>query len=121
MSPLGKLTLALIGLRLLGIDGLLLGLFIGHMFVDKTYVIRNIEKQLNHLDDIIRIKLPYKYYKYYNRLDGNIWGKIWCGIVGLLLFGFIGFVLLFVVGHFIFDMPQNTKIRKIKKNIDHFF
>lgn len=90
MSPLGKLTLALIGLRLLGIDGLLLGLFIGHMFVDKTYVIRNIEKQLNHLDDIIRIKLPYKYYKYYNRLDGNIWGKIWCGIVGLLLFGFIG-------------------------------
>ena len=62
MSPLGKLTFALIGLKLFGIDGLLFGLFIGHMFIDKTYVIRNIEKYLNHLDDIIRIKLPYKYY-----------------------------------------------------------
>lgn len=121
MSPLGKLTLALIGFKLFGLDGLLVGLFVGHMFIDKTYVIRNIEKQINHLDDIIRIKLPYKYYKYYNRLDGNIWGKIWCGLLGLILFGIIGFVLMFVVGQVVFDMPKNTKVRKIKKNIDHFF
>ncbi len=121
MSPLGKLTLALIGFKLFGLDGLLLGLFLGHMFIDKTYVIRNIEKQINSLDDIIRIKLPYKYYKYYNRLDGNIWGKIWCGLLGLVLFGVIGFALMFVVGHMVFDMPQNTKIRKVKKKIDHFF
>lgn len=121
MSPLGKLTLALIGFKLFGLDGLFVGLFVGHMFIDKTYVIRNIEKQINHLDDIIRIKLPYKYYKYYNRLDGNIWGKIWCGLLGLILFGLIGFVLMFVVGQVVFDMPKNTKVRKIKKNIDHFF
>ena len=61
MSPLGKLTLALIGFKLFGLDGLLVGLFLGHMFIDKTYIIRNIEKQINSLDDIIRIKLPYKY------------------------------------------------------------
>ena len=121
MSPLGKLTLALIGFKLFGIDGLLLGLFLGHMFIDKTYVIRNIEKQINSLDDIIRIKLPYKYYKYYNRLDGNIWGKIWCGLMGLILFGVIGLTLMFVVGHVVFDTPQNIKIRKVKKKIDHFF
>lgn len=121
MSPLGKLTLALIGFKIFGLDGLLIGLFIGHMFIDKTYVIRNIEKQISHMDDIIRIKLPYKYYKYYNRLDGNIWGKIWCGLLGLVLFGFIGFVLMLVGGHVVFDMPKNTKIRKVKKKIDHFF
>ncbi|MBE6454349.1 MAG: hypothetical protein E7004_02190 [Alphaproteobacteria bacterium] len=121
MSPLGKLTLALIGLRLFGLNGLLVGLFLGHMLIDKTYVIRNIEKQINHLDDIIRIKLPYKYYKYYNRLDGNIWGKIWFGLLGLILFGLIGFILLFIAGQFIFDMPKNSKLRKIKKKTDHFF
>ena len=121
MSPLGKLTLALIGLRLLGLDGLLAGLFLGHIFIDKTYLIRNIEKRINTLDDIIRIKLPYKYYKYYNRLDGNIWGKAWFGLLGLLLFGITGFIMLFVFGHIVFDMPQNSKIRKIKKKTDHFF
>ena len=77
MSPLGKLTLALFGLKLFGADGFFIGLFLGHMFIDKTYAIRKIEKYISHLDDIIRVKLPYKYYRYYNRLDGNIWGKIW--------------------------------------------
>lgn len=121
MSPLGKLTFALFGLKLLGLDGLFVGLFLGHMLIDKTYVIRNIERQLNNLDDIIRIKLPYKYYKYYNRMDGNIWGKVWGFVVGLILFGLLGAVVLFGVGHIIFDMPANVKLRKIKKTVDHFF
>lgn len=98
MSPLGKLTLALIGLRLWGANGFFIGLFLGHMLIDKTYVIRNVEKQINRLDDQIRVKLPYKYYRYYNRLDGNIWGKIWGAILGTLLFGFWGFVLFFIAG-----------------------
>ena len=65
MSPLGKLTFALFGFKLFGANGLFIGLFLGHMLIDKTYVIRSIEKRLNSLDDIIRVKLPYKYYKYY--------------------------------------------------------
>ncbi|MBE6453612.1 MAG: hypothetical protein E7017_01845 [Alphaproteobacteria bacterium] len=121
MSPLGKLTLSLIGLRLFGVDGFFVGLFLGHMLIDKTYIIRNIEKQLSYLDDIIRIKLPYKYYRYYNRLDGNIWGKIWGAVLGSALFGFWGFIILFVVGQIVFDMPTNKDIRKVKKKIDHFF
>ena len=60
MSPLGKLTLALIGVRFLGLNGLLLGLFFGHMLVDKTLIIRRIEEKLNQIDDVIRVKLPYK-------------------------------------------------------------
>ena len=121
MSPLGKLTLSIIGLRLFGADGFFVGLFLGHMLIDKTYIIRNIEKQLSYLDDIIRIKLPYKYYRYYNRLDGNIWGKIWGAVLGSALFGFWGFIILFVVGQIVFDMPTNKDIRKVKKKIDHFF
>ncbi len=121
MSPLGKLTFALIGLRFLGIDGLLCGLFLGHMLVDKTYLIRKIEAFINHIDDQIRIKLPYKYYRYYNRIDGNVWGKIWGSVLGALLFGLWGFILLFIVGQVVFDMPENLKIRKMKKDVDHFF
>ena len=53
MSPLGKLTLALIGVRFFGLNGLLIGLFFGHMLVDKTFKIRKIERMLNHADDVI--------------------------------------------------------------------
>ena len=121
MSPLGKLTLALIGVRFFGLNGLLIGLFFGHMLVDKTFIIRKIERMLSHADDVIRLKLPYKYYRYYNRLDGNIWGKIWGAVLGALLFGLPGFILLFIVGQIVFDMPQNMDIRRVKKDTDHFF
>lgn len=121
MSPLGKLTLALIGLRLWGADGFFCGLFLGHMFIDKTFAIRKLEQEISRLDDYIRVKLPYKYYRYYNRIDGNIWGKIWGAILGALLFGFWGFILLFIVGQVVFDMPTNPDIRRVKKDTDHFF
>ena len=121
MSPLGKLTLALIGLRFWGADGFFCGLFLGHMFIDKTYAIRKLEQQMSRFDDYIRVRLPYKYYRYYNRIDGNILGKIWGAILGALLFGFWGFVILFIVGQVVFDMPANPDIRRAKKNVDHFF
>lgn len=121
MSPMGKLTLALIGLRFFGLNGLLLGVFLGHMFIDKTFVIRKVENLINQADDAIRVKLPYKYYRYYNRMDGNIWGKLWGAILGALLFGVWGFVFMFIIGSVVFDMPQNMNIRKMKKDTDHFF
>ena len=121
MSPLGKLTLALLGLKFFGADGLFCGLFLGHMLIDKTFIIRHLENALEKLDDIIRIKLPYKYYRYYNRLDGNIWGKLWGIIFGGLLYGFWGFVICFILGQLLFDMPKNPDIRRFKKKTDHFF
>ncbi len=121
MSPLGKLTFALIGLRFWGADGLFCGLFLGHMLIDKTYVIRRIEQQINRADDYIRVKLPYKYYRFYNQMDGNVWGKLWGLVLGLVLFGFLGMILLPIAGHFIFDMPNNADIRRAKKKTDHFF
>ena len=121
MSPLGKLTLALLGLKFFGADGLFCGLFLGHLLIDKTFIIRKLEDFLEQLDDIIRIKLPYKYYRYYNRLDGHIWGKLWGILLGGLLFGFFGFVICFVLGQLLFDMPKNPDIRRFKKKTDHFF
>ncbi|MCQ2741274.1 MAG: TerB family tellurite resistance protein [Alphaproteobacteria bacterium] len=121
MSPLGKLTLAMLGLKFFGANGLFLGLFLGHILIDKTFLIRWLENYMNHLDDIIRIKLPYNYYRYYNRLDGNIWGKLWGSIFGGLLYGFWGFVIFFILGQLLFDMPTNPDIRRFKKNTDHFF
>ena len=96
MSPLGKFTLALLGLRIFGASGFFWGLFLGHILIDRTKVIKNLEKQLSIVDDNIRLFLPYKYYRYYNVIDGNFWGKLWGLILGSILFGFHGFIVCFI-------------------------
>ena len=96
MSPLGKFTLALLGLRFFGAEGFFIGLFLGHMLIDRTLVITALEKRLSLLDDNIRLMLPYKIYRYYNRIDGNFWGKIWGMLFGSLLYGVNGFILFFI-------------------------
>ena len=65
--------------------------------------------------------LPYKYYRYYNRLDGNFWGKIWGGILGAVLYGANGFIALFILGHFLFDTPNSRHARKVRKKFDHIW
>lgn len=121
MSPLGKFTLALLGLRFFGANGFFFGLFLGHILIDRTKVIKNLEKQLNIIDDNIRLFLPYKYYRYYNVLDGNFWGKLWGAVLGSLLFGLDGFIVCFILGHVLFDMPNNRKIKAFRLALDNFF
>lgn len=121
MSPLGKFTLALIGLRFFGAAGLFWGLIIGHIFIDRTKLIQILEKQLNIVDDNIRLVLPYKIYRYYNRIDGNFWGKIWGSILGSILYGFHGFLIFFAVGHFVFDTPDSRHARAFRSKLDSFF
>lgn len=120
MSPLGKFTLALLGLRFFGAEGFFIGLFLGHMLIDRTLVITALEKRLSLLDDNIRLMLPYKIYRYYNRIDGNFWGKIWGMLFGSLLYGVNGFILFFIVGHFVFDTPNSHHARKFRKELDFF-
>ncbi len=121
MSPLGKFTLALLGLRFFGAAGLFWGLFLGHILVDRTKLIKLLEKQLSIIDDNIRLMLPYKYYRYYNRIDGNFWGKIWGTIFGSLLYGFHGFLTFFVIGHFTFDTPNSRHAKAFRRRLDDFF
>lgn len=121
MSPLGKFTLALLGLRCFGAEGFFIGLFAGHMLIDRTLLIKALEKRLSLVDDNIRLLLPYKYYRYYNRIDGNFWGKLWGLLLGSVLWGVNGFILLFIIGHFTFDTPNSRHARKFRKKLDHFF
>ena len=121
MSPLGKLTLALIGLRLFGAEGFFAGMFLGHMLIDRTHLIVSLERRLSIIDDNIRLMLPYKYYRYYNRLDGNFWGKIWGMLLGGTLWGVDGFILFFIVGHFVFDTPKSHHATRWRKKFDHFW
>lgn len=121
MSPLGKLTLALIGLRLFGAEGFLAGMFVGHFLIDRTHLIVSLERRLSIIDDNIRLVLPYKYYRYYTRLDGNFWGKLWGVLLGSVLWGLNGLILLFVTGHFIFDTPNSRHATRWRKKFDHFW
>lgn len=121
MSPLGKFTLALLGFRFFGAAGLFWGLFLGHILIDRTKLIRLLEKQLSIIDDNIRLLLPYKYYRFYNRIDGNFWGKIWGIIFGSILYGFHGFLTLFIIGHFVFDTPNSRHAKAFRRKIDDFF
>ena len=76
MFPIGKLTLAVLGLRFFGAAGFLWGMFFGHLLIDRTIIRRLIKQYISSVDDNIRILLPYRFYKYYNRLENNIFGII---------------------------------------------
>ena len=121
MSPLGKLTFAIIGLRLFGAEGFFVGMFLGHFIVDRTHLIVSLERRLSIIDDNIRLMLPYRYYRYYNRIDGNFWGKIWGMIIGGTLYGLNGLILFFILGHFIFDTPKSHHATRWRKKFDHFW
>lgn len=121
MSPLGKFVFAVFGLRFFGAEGFLVGMLLGHMLIDKTIIICKIGHFFSSVDDNIRLMLPYRYYRYYNRLDGNFWGKILGGLIGALLYGADGFIFLFILGHFLFDTPESRHARKVRKVIDHFW
>ena len=118
MSPLGKFTLAVLGLRLAGANGFFLGLWLGHILIDNSKVIHKIESAMAQLDDNIRLMLPYNASRYYNRIEGNFWGKIWGAVLGSVLFGFYGFLLLFIVGHFVFDTPRSSHARAFRAKFD---
>lgn len=121
MSPLGKFTLALLGLRFFGAEGFFVGIWLGHMLVDRTLVIKKLEKYLSMVDDNIRLVLPYKFYHYYNRIDGNFWGKIWGAIIGSTLWGVNGFIVFFIIGHFVFDTPNSRHARRFRKTFDELW
>lgn len=121
MSPLGKFTLALLGLRFFGATGFFVGMWLGHMLIDRTLAIKVLERYLSMADDNIRLLLPYRFYRYYNRIDGNFWGKIWGTIIGSTLWGLNGFILFFIVGHFVFDTPNSRHARAARKKFDELW
>lgn len=120
MKPFGKLTLAILGLKFFGAVGFFFGMLLGHIFIDRTIVSKYIASRLSELDDNIRLMLPYRYYRYYNRLDDNLFGKLWGILLGSLTFGWEGFIILFLVGHFVFDC-KNRYAKDFKLWFDDFW
>ena len=119
MSPLGKFFLAIVGLRVFGANGFLWGMLLGHLLIDKTRVITKIESLMNQIDDNIRLMLPYNVSRYYNRIEGNFWGKLLGGMLGAVLYGFHGFILLFILGHFLFDTPKSSHANAFRTKFDN--
>ena len=118
MSPLGKFTLAIIGLRFAGAVGFFWGMFLGHILIDSTIVIKKIEKFIAQFDDNIRLLLPYHACRYYNKIDGYFGGKLGGAVLGSGLFGFYGFVTLFILGHFVFDTPRSRHASAFRAKFD---
>lgn len=121
MSPIGKFTLAVLGLRFGGATGFFWGMFLGHILIDNTRIVHKIEATVSQFDDNLRLLLPYNISRYYNRIEGNFWGKIWCGTLGSLFYGFYGFLILFIGGHFLFDTPRSAHANKFRSRLDSFF
>lgn len=121
MAPLGKFTLSVIGLRLFGAAGFFWGMFLGHLLIDHSIVNKWIQNRLSELDDNLRLLLPYSFYKYYCRLDDNLFGKLWGAILGAVTFGWGGFITLFILGHILFDIRNNTLVKDAKKGFEHFW
>ena len=121
MSPLGKLTFSILGLKLFGISGFFWGLCLGHILLDRTIILKFFFHRMNNLDDNLRMMLPYKYYNLYDKFISHFFGKVWGLILGACTFGWVGALILSILGHFIFDLPDNEKIKHSKCLLKGFF
>ncbi len=121
MFPIGKFTLSIIGLRLFGGYGFLWGMFLGHMLIDRTILRKIIKQYISTIDDNIRIMLPYKYYRYYSRIENSIFGILYGSILGAVTFGFPGFIVFFLLGHLFFDLPDNQHFSRFRSFFETFW
>jgi len=121
MTPLGKLTFAVIGLRLFGGTGFLWGMFLGHILIDHSLVKTFIKNKFSQLDDTIRLMLPFRFYRYYNCLVDNIIGKLWGTLLGGLTFGWAGIAVLGILGHMLFDCRQCKNYKDMRYAFEDFW
>lgn len=121
MSLLGKLTFSILGLKFFGWTGLIWGLCLGHVLIDRTIISKKLFQKLNSFDDTIRLLVPYRHYMLYDRIISHIFGKIWGLIIGYIIYGWKGSIIFFIVGHIIFDMLDNEHIKKTKIWIETTF
>ena len=121
MTPVGKLTLEIIGLRLFGGLGFLWGMLLGHIIIDRSLVKTYIKTKFNEFDDNIRLMLPYKLYCIYNQIHDNGLGKIWGAVLGGLTYGWNGVIVFVIFGHYLFDSHRNNYGREIRYGLEDFW
>ena len=121
MTPIGKLTFAIIGLRLFDTTGFLWGMWLGHILIDRSLVKKFIKSRLNAIDDNIRLMLPYKLYCVYNQIHDNGLGKIWGAILGGLTYGWNGVIIAVIFGHYLFDCRSNGLGKDFRYILEDFW
>lgn len=121
MTPVGKLTFAIIGFRFFGLAGFLWGMLLGHIIIDRSLVKKIIKQKLSEWDDCIRLLLPFRLYCVYNRLQDHTFGKIWGALLGGLTYGWSGLVVLFFVGHTLFDAKRTPFERDFRYALEDFW
>lgn len=120
MTPIGKLTLAIIGLRLFGATGFLWGMLLGHIIIDRSLVKTFIKSRLSAIDDNIRLMLPYRLYRVYNRIHDQGFGKIYGALLGGITYGWNGVVIFVIFGHYLFD-SRNPYGKEIRYGFEDFW
>lgn len=120
MFLLGKLTFAIIGLKLFGFLGFMWGFCLGHLFIDRTVVSKYISSALNTMDDNIRLILPYNSYSFYDRIISPLFGKAWGLVLGFSTYGLFGAIALSVIGHYAFDKSNNEKFEDSKTTLNDY-
>lgn len=121
MTPIGKLTLAVLGLRWFGLNGFLWGMLLGHIIIDRSLVKKFIKQKLSAFDDSIRLILPYKLYCIYNRIHDNGFGKIWGALLGAVTYGWNGLIVFVIFGHYLFDSQRNLFGRELRYGLEDFW
>ncbi|MDR1694768.1 MAG: TerB family tellurite resistance protein [Lactobacillaceae bacterium] len=96
------------------------GLCLGHLLVDRTIIIKYLYNKLSEWDDDVRLLMPYRFYRFYDLFLSPMFGKIWGVILGSVTYGWIGFAIGAVIGHFAFD-SDNDKVEKLKAELDKTF
>ena len=121
MTPIGKLTFAIIGLRLWGIEGFLWGMLLGHILIDRSLVKNFLKQHLNEWDDNIRLLLPYRLYRIYNQIHDNGMGKLWGTLLGGLTYGWNGVIVFVIIGHYLFDSHKTSAGKDFRYGLEDFW
>ena len=120
MTPIGKLTFAIIGLRYFGAIGFLWGMLLGHIIIDRSLVKKFIKTKLSELDDNIRLMLSYRLYRVYNQIHDHGFGKIYGALLGGLTYGWTGVIVFVIFGHYLFD-SKNTFGKDFRYSFEDFW
>ncbi len=118
MEPFGKIFCSILFMKLCGPLGLLWGLVIGHLLIDKTIIDSKIKSFTKKSKTFFQLKAPNKVVNWLDLREVRFFGKITGFILGLFCLGLLGCLLGLLLGHLLFDIDNNDKIELFKKHLN---
>ena len=77
MSPFGKIAIALISWIFWDLNGLLWGLFLGHILIDRSILNKWLKRKIHQTDDALRIIIPYQSYKILDTIEAPFQNSVY--------------------------------------------